>query len=453
MRHALHLAGTLTTLLALSSPSGAQTLEEALVAAYLTNPELEAQRAALRATDELVPQALSDWRPTLALSSGATAADIDSSQSGGQLGTVTGSLILDQNIYNGGETTANTDRAESLVRLERARLQAIEQDVLLDAVVAYTELLTALAVLELAIQNENRLQRQLQATRDRFEVGEVTRTDVAQSEARLAGAISDRTQAEGAIRSAEATYRAVINQEPVRLSAPPRLTQLPALESEAQELAQSFNPNITVAQFGLTAARSDVDVALSALRPRVSLRGELTYTEEPSLALDWQRVASLGANLSVPLYQGGGEYARVRETKHTVRQRREDLEATYRAVREEVTDAWQTMTTATATIESISEQVRAAEIALEGSRQEALVGQRTVLDVLDQEQDLFQAEVDLVRAQRDQIIASYRLKSAIGQLTAQGIDLGIEPYDPGAHYDRVRDRWFGLGPDIEDGRY
>jgi outer membrane protein len=452
MRNALRLTGAVAALISTASPAGAQTLQEALVSAYLTNPELEAQRAALRATDELVPVALSDWRPTVAITSDATAADIDSSASGGQLGTVSGSLILDQNLYNGGETVANTSRAEALVRLERARLQAIEQDVLLDGVVAYTDLLTALAVLELAIQNENRLRRQLQATRDRFEVGEVTRTDVAQAEARQAGAASDRTQAEGAIRAAEATYRAVINQEPVRLSAPPRLTDLPAREEEAQELAQSFNPNITAAQFDLSAARSGVDVAESALRPRISLRGELTYVEEPSLALDWQRVASVGANLRVPLYQGGGEYARVRQTKHTVRQRREDLEATYRAVREEVTDAWQTIMTATATIESISEQVRAAEIALEGSRQEALVGQRTVLDVLDQEQDLFTAEVDLVRAQRAQIIAGYRLKAAIGQLTAEGIGLGIEPYDPAAHYDRVRDRWFGLGPDIEDGR-
>ncbi|HEX6143843.1 MAG TPA: TolC family protein, partial [Geminicoccaceae bacterium] len=263
-------------------PADAQTLEEAMVSTYLTNPELEAQRAALRATDELVPEALSDWRPTVRVDSTAVGADIDSPASEGTLGTLSSSLVIDQDIYNGGETVANTSQAESLVRVDRARLQATEQDVLLDAVTAYTDLLTALAVLELAIQNESRLQRQLQATRDRFEVGEVTRTDVAQAEARLAGAISDRTQAEGAIRSAEATYRAVINQEPVRLTAPPRLTDLPPREEEAQELAQSFNPTITAAQYNLQAARSGVDVAESALLPRLSFRGELTYTEEPS---------------------------------------------------------------------------------------------------------------------------------------------------------------------------
>ncbi len=450
MRNAVLLA--LTTALASFgsvADAGAQSLEEALVSAYLTNPQLEAQRAALRATDELVPQALSDWRPTVAVDSTTAYADIDSSANGGTLGTVSGSIALDQSIYAGGETVANTRRAERLVRLERARLQAVEQQVLLNAVAAYTDLLTELAVLDLAIQNETRLRRQLQATRDRFEVGEVTRTDVAQAEARVAGAVAERVGAEGAVEGARATYRAIINQEPVRLLPPRAVPDLPASEAEAQELAQAYNPNLTAAQFDLAASRALVDVAESTLLPRLSVRGELTYTEDPSLALDWQRVGSIAANLRIPLYQGGGEYAQVRQTKQTVRQRQEDLEAAFRAVREEVTTAWQVLTTATTRIESISEQVRAAEIALEGARQEALVGQRTVLDVLDQEQELFVAEVDLVRAQRDQIVASYRLKAAIGELSAAGINLPVEPYDAEAYYERVRNQLFGRGEEIE----
>lgn len=427
----------------------AQSLEEALVSAYLTNPELEAQRSALRATDELVPQALSDWRPSLSVDSSAAYADIDSPTASGELGTVSNSLILDQDVYNGGQTVANTDRAESLVRLERARLQAIEQDVLLNAVDAYTNLLAAQAVLEFARQNEERLQRQLQATRDRFEVGEVTRTDVAQAEASLSGAVANRVQAEGQRQAAEALYRQVINQEPVKLGQPQPLMELPANQAEAQELAQAFNPNIAAAQFNLAASRAQVRVAEATLLPRLSVRGELSYTREPSLALDWQSVGQIGANLSVPLYQGGGEYARVRETKQTVGQRRQDLESIFRAVRQEVTDAWQLLSSARTALESIREQVRAAEIAVEGTRQEALVGQRTTLDVLDQEQELFQAQVDLVNASRDEIFASYRLKAAIGQLTAAGIELPVEPYNPESHYERVRDRLFGLGPDID----
>jgi TolC family type I secretion outer membrane protein len=428
----------------------AQSLEEALVSAYLTNTDLEAQRAALRATDELVPQALSDWRPTLSIDSTAAYADVDSSQGGGGIGTVGSSILLDQDVYNGGETVANTSRAENLVRLERARLQAIEQQVLLDAVTAYTDLLSAQAVLEFARQNEDRLQRQLQATRDRFEVGEVTRTDVAQAEASLSGAVASRVQAEGQVQAAEAAYRQVINQEPIKLMRPPPLMALPGTQPEAQELAQAFNPNITAAQYDLAASRADVDVASSNLLPRLSLQGELGYTENPSVELDWQSVGQIGAELTIPLYQGGGEYARVRQTKQTVRQREDDLESVFRSVRQDVTDSWQALTSARTALESFRDQVRAAEIAVEGTRQEALVGQRTTLDVLDQEQDLFQAQVDLVNAARDEIIASYRLKAAVGELTATGIGLPVEPYNPEAHYEQVRNKLFGLGPDIDD---
>jgi TolC family type I secretion outer membrane protein len=431
-----------------SAPGKTQTLEEALVAAYLTNPDLEAQRAALRATDELVPQALSDWRPTVAIDSAAIATDVDTPDGGGSFNTTQGAIALDQQIYSGGETVANTTRAENLVRLERARLVAFEQQVLLDAVTVYTNLLAAEAVLDFAIQNENRLLRQLQATRDRFEVGEVTRTDVAQAEARLSGATADRVRAEGELTAARADYRRVINQEPGRLVVPDPLRPLPDSETDAQQIAEVSNPNITAAQFDLAAARADVDVAQSALLPRLSVRGELTYADEPNQVLDWQREASIGANLTVPLYQGGGEYARVRQTKQTVRQREDDLEAAYRAVRNEVTAAWQALLTSTTQIDSISEQVRANEIAVEGSRQEALVGQRTTLDVLDQESDLFQSQVDLVQARRDQIVASYRVKAAIGELTVMGINLPVEPYDPEAYYLNVRNRLFGLGESL-----
>jgi TolC family type I secretion outer membrane protein len=424
---------------------GAQTLEEALVSAYLTNPTLEAQRAALRATDELVPQALSDWRPTLEGTVASQLSDVDNDVNSGSFNATSGALSVRQNLYQGGGTVANTNRAEQLVRLERSRLIATEQDVLLNAVEAYTDLLTALAVLDLSLQNENRLRRQLQATRDRFEVGEVTRTDVAQAEARLAGAVAERVRAEGTIQAARAAYRNVINQEPVRVVTPRPRADLPPTEADAQQLAETFNPNIAAAQFNLAAARADVRVAEADLLPELNVRGELSYVDEPNLTLDHQREATIGAVLRVPLYQGGGEYARVRQAKQTVRQRRDDLEAIFRAVREEVTSGWQTLVTARTAIESIREQVRAAEIALEGTRQEALVGQRTTLDVLDQENDLFVAQVDLVRAQRAEIVASHRVKAAIGQLTVPGLDLPVEPYDPEAYYLDVRNRLFGLG--------
>jgi TolC family type I secretion outer membrane protein len=453
MTHGYRALVVVGLLLAGGHDGWAQTLEDALVATYLTNPRLESQRAALRATDELVPQALSGWRPNLEARGDVFYNDTDSDLDvNGSFTSKGAGIALGQELYSGGETIANTQRAERLVRLERARLVAVEQQVLLDGVTVYTNLLASQAVLEFAVQNENRLRRQLQATRDRFEVGEVTRTDVAQSEARLSGSTADRIQAEGTVLVARADYREVINQEPVSLTVPPPLAELPATEVEAQRLAEVANPNTIAAQFDLAAARSNVDVARSALLPRLSLRGELTYTDEPSLVMDWRRDALIGASLRVPLYQGGGEYARVRQNKQTVRQRRDDLESTYRAVRDEVTASWQSLVTASSQIESITAQVRANEIAVEGSRQEALVGQRTTLDVLDQESDLFQSQVDLVRARRDQIVASYRLKAAVGELTSTGIGLPLEPYNAEAHYDDVRNRWFGLGGDVDEGR-
>ena len=254
----------------------AQTLQDALVAAYLTNSELEAQRAALRATDELVPQALSAWRPRLAVEGDAFANNRETGGNTSSFNTTRGALVLDQDLYSGGETVANTERAERLVRAERARLLATEQSVLLDAATVYTNLLAAQAVLDFAGQNEERLRRQLQATQDRFDVGEVTRTDVAQADARLSGAIAERVRAEGELAAAEADYRRVINQEPTRLAVPEPLAILPATEPEAQQLAEVNNPNIAVAQYDLAAARAEVDVATSALLPRVTVRGELS---------------------------------------------------------------------------------------------------------------------------------------------------------------------------------
>jgi TolC family type I secretion outer membrane protein len=433
-------------LVSIATDADAQSLEQALISAYLTNPQLEAQRAALRSTDELVPQALSGWRPTLQADGSVTYNDSDrTGNQQDQFTSLSSALALDQELYSGGETVANTRRAERLVHVERARLVVVEQDVLLQAVTVYTDLLAARAVLDFATQNESRLRRQLQATNDRFEVGEVTRTDVAQADARLSGSTADRIQAEGAVAAAVAAYRRVINQEPAGLVVPQPLADLPGSQEEAQGLAQDQNPNIAAAQYNLSAARAEVDVAESALLPRLSLRGELSYARNPTEVLDYRRDASIGANLRVPLYQGGGEYARVRQTKQTVRQRRDDLEDTFRAVRDEVTNSWETLVTATSRIESIGAQVRANEIAVEGSRQEALVGQRTTLDVLDQESDLFQSQVDLVQARRDQIVASYRLKSAVGQLTVAGINLPVQPYNDEAYYDATRNRWIGLG--------
>ncbi|HET6469918.1 MAG TPA: TolC family outer membrane protein [Geminicoccaceae bacterium] len=424
-------------------PLAAETLEQSLIAAYLANPELEAGRAQQRANDELVPQALGDWRPRLFANTGIQRNAGRSSVGDLDLTTRASSLTLSQSLYAGGGTVAATSRAENLVSAGRADLVALEQAILLDAVDAYVAAWRDRAVLELARVNQQRLERQLQATRDRFEVGELARTDVAQAEARLSRAISDVTQAGAALAGADASFLQVIGREPRDLADPVRLRGLPASVAEAQAIAEA-NPNVTAASFRLLAARDDVDVAFADLLPSLDLEGRLQYADDPQTTVDWSRSASIGLNLSVPLYQGGAEYSRVRQSRQTVQQRRQNLEAAHRGVQAAVATAWDNLLAATAAIRSFEDEVRANEIAVEGVEQEAQAGLRTTLDVLDAQQELFTSQVNLVRARAVEVVASYQLKSAIGELTVADLALPVEPYDPLLHYARTRNRLFGI---------
>ena len=426
--------------------ASAADLRDALVTTYLTSPRLEAGRSELRQVDELVPQALAGYRPSLFLNG-----DVTGERSTVRQGDVfdqnrlgrSVNLTLRQNIYSGGGTQAQVSQAENQVRAQRARLYALEQQVLFDTVDAYTAAYRDQVVLELALNNEERLQRQLEATRDRFEVGEVARTDVAQAEARLSRARADVEQAKADLARSRAFYERVVGEAPSDLKEPKILSDLPRTEAETRAIAAQ-NPDITAATFDLYAARDNVDVQFSNLLPSLDLQGLLEYSDSPTANVEWGRTAALGLNLSVPLYQGGGEYSRVRESRQRVRQQRDVLETAHRSVQELVTSSWERLLAATAAIEAFRSEVRANQIALEGVQQEALVGARTVLDVLDAEQELFTSQVNLVRASREEILASYQLKLAIGQLTVEGLALPIEPFDAVAYYDRNRTRLFGV---------
>ncbi len=430
-------------------PSHGQSMREALVETYITNPRLDAGRAELRATDELVPQARADWLPTLFLNGQSEVVATDTEFNGGggsdtdQRLASSIALTLDQSIYAGGGIGANVQRSENLVRSERAQLVALEQDVLLDAVSAYTRTWEDRSVLDLSLNNETRLERQLQATRDRFEVGEVARTDVAQAEARLSRARADVEQAKANLADSTATFEEVIGTKPGNLIEPTVLTRIPQSKSRAQVIATQ-NPNITAASFNLNAARNNVDDAVADLLPDQSLQRELSYQDEPSSNVDNLSTASVSLNLSIPLYQGGAAYARVRENKQTATQARYQLEDTTRDVQQTVESAWEGLLAASAAIEAFRAEVRAYEIALEGVQEEALVGQRTVLDVLDAEQELFESQVNLVQAQSAEILASYNLKAAIGELTIQGLELPVEAYNPDVYYQMTRHRLFGI---------
>ena len=438
----------------LMSPAAfAESLVEALASAYQNNPTLLAERASLRATDEGVASALSGWRPTVqidgnagfsetettSVTSGSTTTTIDTPQSY--------SFSITEPLYRGGRTEAETQSAENLVDAGRARLAVTEQRVLLDSVTAYMDVLRNSTVVQLNRNNERVVKRQLQAARDRFEVGEVTRTDVAQAEARVAQAKADRIGAEGKLISSRATYRQIIGDLPGKLEWPARIGGVPANERDALQAASTANPTIVSANFAELSARDDIDAATSDLLPQVSLRGAYGWSYDVSASTEELDTLSLSAIVTVPLYQSGAEHSAVRRSKQIASQRRLEYEEARRAIFEEVTRAWESLITAQAQISAFQAQVSAAELALEGVEQETLVGLRTTLDVLDAEQEVFAARVNLVSAERDAVVSSYWVKATIGELTAQALELSVERYDVDAHYRSVRDKWFGLSPD------
>jgi len=431
----------------LVAPVSAETLVDALVAAYLNNPTLEAGRAQLRVVDENVPQALSGWRPTVEIDSsiGVNRSEINSLKAK-TLSPWSGELSVVQPLYRGGRTIAGTEQAESEVLAERARLLTIEQDILLATSVAYIDVLRDEAVVELNQRNVQVLQRQLEATQDRFEVGEITRTDVAQAEARVSRSVSDRVQSEGNLVSSRASYTRLVGIAPGTLEPAPRLRDLPESEASAIEIAMENNPLLAAARSDEEASRHAIDVSRGRLLPVVDLNGNVSHAEDVSTSVKESDDFGVSAQVTIPLYQSGAVYSEIRQNREINSQRRIQVEETRRNVVEEVTQSWEALTTAQAEIQSRRDEVRAAEIALEGVRQESIVGARTTLDVLDAEQELLDARVALVVAERGEFIASFELASSIGGLTARNLELPVELYDVGTHYGEVRNlRW---GPDI-----
>ncbi len=426
-----------------------QTLQEALAAAYEANAQLNAQRARLRATDEQVPQALSGYRPTVRAFSevGPRFQDFDQQSFVGQEDNVlfgrTYGASIEQPLFRGGQTTAAVRGAENTVRAERARLESTEQNVLLNAATAYSDVYRDQAVLELNIRNEQRLARQLEATRDRFQVGEVTRTDVSQAEARLARATAERIGAEGALAASRATFRNVVGVVPGVLVRPPLPQELPASLGEANEIATGNNPNVTTAEFQERSALDSVDQVRGELWPTVSLIGRVQRDQDLTRRDSRFNSAEALVNLTVPLYQAGAVHSRLRERKQLVAEQRRLLDQSQRDAVEAATRAWNALETAGAEIGSFTKQVEANQIALDGVEKEAEVGARTVLDVLDAQQELLNSQVSLVRAQRDQVVAAFELDAALGELTARRLDLPVVYYDPDQHYREVRDKWVG----------
>lgn len=450
---AIVLAGGPVGVLALlwSAEGGrAETLEEALVAAYSNNPTLRARRAAQRAIDETVSQARAGWRPTVTLSAAASEKRSDTNRSSAVTTTpLSIGVSVTQPLYRGGRTVNGTRQAEFNVLAGRAQLIAVEQQVLRGTVAAYVDVLRDQATVQLNLNNMTVLQRQLDATRDRFEVGEVTRTDISQAEARLSRARSDLIQAEGTLEISRANYANFVGHPPQNLERVPALTGLPRTQEEALETALALNPGLVAANSAEQASDFAVRSGRGTLMPTVSLIGDLTHSEEAAVAGLESDTATITARLSVPLYQSGSEHSKVRQLRQTNNQRRIEVEESRRGVIEDVTQAWERLNTATARIRSRADQVAAAELALDGVRQEAEVGSRTVLDVLDAEQELLDARVALVAVERDEYVAGFDLRAAVGRLTAQDLGLPVEVYDPTDYYRAVRNKLIGTSVDSQ----
>ncbi|TAH33056.1 MAG: type I secretion protein TolC [Alphaproteobacteria bacterium] len=428
----------------------AETLQEAMLDAYKQNPTLQAKRVELRAVDETLAEALSGYRPTVSLDANAGISKSDSNSSSltssndDTLTPRAAALTVVQPLFRGGRTVAATNRAEFDIQSTRAELHQTEQQILLSAVAAYMDVLHDRAVVELNQNNQNVLERQLKATEDRFTVGELSRTDVSQAESRVERAKAGVITAQGQVATSQARYERIVGHLPgPEINHPVALTGLPASRQEAIEQAEKNNPQIQSAIFREKSAKESVDEIRGLELPEVSLTGSVSSSWEQFRDGDQTDESSALVQLSFPFYQGGAVMARTRAAGEVANQRRLQLTEANRAVAELAGSAWDDLATARANIEAYQASIKAAEIALEGVKQEQEVGSRTVLDVLDAEQELLDARVSLVLAQRNEVIASYALLAAVGRLTAQDLKLTDEIYDPMQHYKNTRTRWFG----------
>src|SRR5216683_866156 len=408
------------------SPALADTIEAALVRAYQINPQLNAQRASVRSTDENVPQALSGYRPRVAVTASAGYQYTDTNPtSGGSPNTIVRTEIhganapravgatISQTLFNGQQTANRTRAAESQVSGAREALRVLEQT--------------------------------LKQTRDRFNVGEVTRTDVAQSEAQLAAGKTQLLTADANLVTTRANFRRIIGNEPEALAPGSPVDRfLPGTLPGAVDLGLVENPNVTAAMFGIDVNYLQVKVNEGALLPTVQLQASVQQSYEQQMTIFRSFGASAIAQVSVPVYQGGAEYSLIRQSKETLAQQRLNLDQTRDATRANVVTAWGQLVAGKAQVASAQAQVTASEVALNGVREEAKAGQRTTLDVLNAQQALVNARVALVTAQHDRVVASYAVLNAVGRLSPQVLNLATTVYDPSVHYQQVRDSWFGV---------
>jgi outer membrane protein len=458
---AASLAALVAGCVALAQPVFAETISGALARAYGYNPDLNSQRAGGRATDENLPTALSGYRPSVTATGdvGFNYTDTTSQATGARFSQPRGvGLSVTQNLWNGNRTANGVTRAESQIMQARELTRLSEQNVLANGAAAYMNVLRDTAILNLRRNNVEVLEQQLRQTRDRFQVGEVTRTDVAQAEASLAQGQADAFTAQANLQTSVANFRQVIGVEPSNLQPARPLDKLvPATLKSAIALSEMEHPSIQSARHNVDAAAMNVKVIQGALYPTIGVTGSVSRRYDVTAGAGGGaggRTDTVGASivtsLSVPIYEGGAIYSGVRQAKELLTQAQLQADLQRETIRALVVSTWGSWVNSTAVIQAAQAQVRAAEIALNGVREEAKVGQRTTLDVLNAQQLLLNARVQLVTAQRDRVVFSYALMAAVGRLSASTLGLQVVKYDPTIHFDQVKGKWIGTG--TPDGR-
>jgi outer membrane protein len=447
-RRFLLFAAVMTAAVLIAVPTtSAETLNEALASAYSGNPTLRAQRANQRSTDELVPQALSGWRPTVTAqafsgvervnNNGVQGLFFNKTLVPGQL-----EITLSQPVFSGFGPHYSLKSGEANVEAGRQNLLAVEQDILFQATQAFMNVIRDRQILTLRQRNVVVLQEQLKAAQERFNVGEVTRTDVAQAQARLALSHSQVAAAQATLAASVASFVEIVGHSPGSLKYP-KLAKLPPNLDGAVATAERINPQVLAAAFVAEAAQNDVGVARAGLLPSVSLQASaLAQSPDLQQSANEETYTILGV-VTIPLYEAGRVYSAVRQAKQIASQRRIEIIEVQRAVRDTVVTAWNALDSARQVIVAAKSQVSADELALEGVKQEYLVGSRTTLDVLDAEAELLLARETLVVAERDQVVAAYQLIASTGRLTADDLGLPVKIYDPVENYRKVRNKWFG----------
>ena len=454
-RRVLHAALAATLPFVLVPSVKAESLKEALAAAYKYNPRLDAERARLRATDEEIARANSGYRPTVTGSADAGYQRTETkpqSAADGETHPKGYAVNVTQPIFRGFRVLNGVREAEATVRAGRETLRTVEQAVMLETVTAYMDVVRDQAIVKLRENNVTVLSRELKATQDRFSVGEVTRTDVAQAEARRASSVSQLDAARSNLKTSRANFERAVGRPPNNLKEqkPPEKL-LPKNLPEALAVAAKENPAVIGALYREQAARHNVDKIWGELLPSVQLEAQYSHRYDSSRLTDEQEVTSVTGRVSVPLYPAGEVQARVRQSKHTHVSRMQEIEQNRSETQASVNSSWAQLLAARGQLESDQVQVQATRTALAGVREEERVGQRTLLDVLNAEQEALNAEVQLVTTQRNLVVASYSLLSSIGRLTAEQTYIVDKVYDPVVHYHEVRRKWWGISITRHDG--